>query len=524
MNGGIPSHLLSHVSRRIEAWMGLFFPPERWTDLERKLHALAPTFGCADAEACARLLTTVTLTKQQMDVLAIHLTVGETYFFREPRSLEVLEEHILPKLLQARRGVDQRLRFWSAACCTGEEPYSLAIMLHRLLVDLPLWRTTILATDISPRFLRKAAEGVYSQWSFRSVPTALREQYFRPTANGRYALQPTLKNMVRFSQLNLVEDTYPSPMNNTGDMDVILCRNVLIYFTAERIQQILEQFHRSLVDGGWLIVSPVETAFAMDSPFTPVQFPGVTLFRKDPEKRAAQLAPGFFASPVAVTPVESPPLPVSEPQSHGGSAPEVATTSTSHTPAASESRTQASHSSPPAAWATIQRLYKEAHMLYTHGRYTEVAEKLLTVDWTKGRNALSSGFAREQAMALLARAYANQGRLAEAQTWCDQALVVNKCDAGLHYLRATILLECGQESEARLSLTRALYLDQRFVLAHFVLGNMARQRKEWKEASKHFANALALLHHYQPEDILPESEGMSAGRLARIIADMNERE
>jgi chemotaxis protein methyltransferase CheR len=126
-------------------------------------------------------------------------------------------------------------------------------------------------------------------------------------------------------------------------------------------------------------------------------------------------------------------------------------------------------------------------------------------------------------MALLARAHANQGQLTEAQAWCEQALAVNKFDPGLYYLHATILLECGQETEARSSLTQALYLDHRFVLAHFTLGNLARQRKEFKEAEKHLEKALTLLQRYRSEDILPESEGMTAGRLAQIIADMSKR-
>jgi chemotaxis protein methyltransferase CheR len=503
--------------------MGLFFPPERWTDLERKLQAAAPAFGCTDAEACARFLTTTPITKPQLDLLAIHLTVGETYFFREPRSLEVLERQILPELLYERRGANQQLRFWSAACCTGEEPYSIAILLHRLIPDLPTWRTTILATDISPRFLRKAIDGVYGQWSFRSMPPTLREQYFNRTPGGHYAILSALKQMVKFAQLNLVEDIYPSPVNDTADMDVIFCRNVLIYFTAERTKRILDQFYHALTDGGWLIVSPVETAFAMNSLFTPVQLPGVTLFRKDTHRQASSFVfTPFSSSPqtghtenLTATLTANGPLLDATP---GASAVDRED-ALSPLPASQETQP----ASPPTPEAPVSP-YEEACELYAHGKYAETIEKLLTNYGTEERGALPSFRPpREQIMALLARAHANQGRLVEAQSWCEQALAANKCDSGLHYLRATILLECGQEAEARLSLTRALYLDQRFVLAHFALGNMARQRKELKEAGKHFQNALTLLHHYQPEDILPESEGMSAGRLAQIIADMSER-
>lgn len=503
--------------------MGLFFPPERWTDLERKLQAAAPSFGCVDAEACAHFLTTTAVTKQQLDLLAIHLTVGETYFFREPRTLEVVEQQILPELVYERRGINQQLRFWSAACCTGEEPYSIAILLHRFMPDLPTWRTTILATDLSPRFLRKAVDGVYGQWSFRSMPSHLREQYFSRTAGGLYAIRPELKQSVRFAQLNLVEDTYPSPANDTAEMDIIFCRNVLIYFTAERIKRTLEQFYDAVTEGGWLVVSPVETAFAMDSPFTPVQFPGVTLFRKTVASKSSTVA---LASQYSAPQSKQAECPSVVFEFHGE---ERAAPTDAPRDGLTESSLPARKTQELQSTATLSPVgtvspYEEAYESYARGRYAEAIEKLLTHYSPRDRGGLSTlALPRERILALLARAHANQGQLVEAQNWCEQALSIDKCDPGLHYLRATILLECGQEAEARLSLTRALYLDQRFVLAHFTLGNLARQKKEMKEAGKHFQNALALLHHYRPEDILPESEGMSAGRLAQIIADMNER-
>ena len=501
--------------------MGLFFPPERWTDLARKLHAAAPAFGCESAEACARLFTTAPISRKQIELLATYLTVGETYFFREPRSFEVLEQEILPGLIHERRASERRLRFWSAACCTGEEPYSIAMVLPRLLPDLLAWQVGIVATDISARFLRKATEGVYGQWSFRSVPAAIRAQYFRQTPNGLYAISPTLKKMVSFAQLNLVEDVYPSVINHLEGMDVIFCRNVLIYFTAQRIRRILTQLYLTLNNGGWLVVSPVETAFAMDSPFTAVQFPGVTLFRKEPGQKTARslgappsalLSPGFATN--ASRPFALADMPPSTDGAHALSASSVF---------AREDEHQNHHPPLSPLEAGWRRLYEEACSFYECGQYTEVVATLDAIPWKEGSVNFLSSPSREQIMALRARAHANQGQLPEARAWCERALAVNKFDRGLYYLHATILLACGQETEARLSLTQALYLDQRFVLAHFTLGNLARQRKEFAEAEKHFEKALLLLQRYRPEDLLPESEGMTAGRLAQIITHRNDR-
>ncbi|MBI3302856.1 MAG: chemotaxis protein CheR [Deltaproteobacteria bacterium] len=516
MDSSISPPILSQLSTLIEAWTGLYFPPDRWSDLERRIEAAAPAFGCADADTCARLLVSSPLTKHQIELLASHLTVGETYFFREHRSFEVLEEHILPRLLDARRGAEQRLRIWSAACCTGEEPYSIAMLLSRAMPDLPAWHTTILASDISPRFLQKAAEGMYGQWSFRSVPGWIHERYFCKTADGRFAIQSSLKQMVSFAQLNLAADVYPALSTNTNAMDVIFCRNVLIYFTAERARRVIEHLYHALVDGGWLIVSPVETAYVLESPFVPVQFPGVTLFHKD-----LQHPTPYTVGASAVFAPLSPALPDTAFQ------PDVSVPLLTDAPAAVSTQAvhdgTAHHERPEPYHEPRLTPYEEARALYAHGRYSEAVAKLLELCTATQAQPNVQGGAREQEMALLARAYANQGQLAEAQAWCENAITVNKLNPGLHYLRAIILLERGQTVEARLSLTRSLYLEQNLVLAHFALGNLARQQKEFKEADKHFENALTLLRGYRPDEILPESEGITAGRLAQIIAAMTTR-
>ena len=499
--------------------MGLFYPPDRWTDLARKLQAAAPAFGCEDAESCARLLTASRTPKQWIELLATHLTVGETYFFREPRSFEVLEQEVLPDIISKRRSDNRRLRVWSSACCTGEEPYSLAILLHRLLSDLPTWDARILATDLSPQFLRKAVEGVYGQWSFRNVQPAIREKYFQQAANGRYAIRAALKRLVNFVQLNLVDDNYPSSATNTIGMDVVFCRNVLIYFTPQRIKHILARLHQSLNDGGWLIVSPVETAFAMDSPFTAVQFPGVTLFRKDSRQESTSLA-GVSSALFSLE--ERALLPLSPPVETWNSA----VTTPSVSPQAEKRRTKEEMFDQSALSFFEERwrqLYEDARGFLACGRYSEAVETLRDFPWSETNGNAPVNPLRVQIMVLLARAYANQGQLCEAREWCERALLVSKFEPQLYYLYATILLADGQEADAHLSLTQALYLDPRFVLAHFTLGNLARQRKDLKTAERHFAKACTLLQRHRPEDILPESEGMTAGRLARIIEEMSNK-
>src|SRR5579863_9333039 len=178
--------LWPRLSEFIAQQTGLHFPPERRLDLQRGMLEAAADFGFVDAVTCADWLLSAPLTRPQLRTLASHLTIGETYFFREQKSFDALREHILPELIRGRRGREQRVRLWSAACSTGEEAYSLAILLQQLLPDWRDWCVTILATDINERSLRKAAGGVYGDWSLRDSSSSFRDKYFTRTAGQRF--------------------------------------------------------------------------------------------------------------------------------------------------------------------------------------------------------------------------------------------------------------------------------------------------------------------------------------------------
>jgi chemotaxis protein methyltransferase CheR len=466
MQPTLPEPLLSHLSDLLATQMGLHFPQERWGDLERGIKAAAPALGMPDTETCARRLLSIPLTRNQIETLASHLTVGETYFLREKRSLEILEQHILPELRRLRTHAERRLRIWSAGCCTGEEPYSIAMLLDRLIPEWADWNITLLATDINPEFLRKAATGVYGEWSFRDTPQWVRDQYFKCTKNGRFEIQPHIRAQVIFSYLNLADDTYPSLANNTNAMDVILCRNVLMYFTPARARAVVENLYRSLVGGGWLIVSPSEISSTLFSAFTTVEFDGAILYRKPAGVEAPR-----FVSHVPAAAADT------GPQARRPEAP-------AHPPL--EPSPEA-----PALPATAEPRDTEAPVHAAHD--------------------LPSRAARD---------CANQGRLGEAVAWCEQAIAADKLNPAYQYLLATIQQEQGLNDAAVQSLARALYLDPDFVLAHFALGNLRLSQGRRGAAQRHFANALTLLRAHPQDEILPESEGLTAGRLGEIIASV----
>ena len=467
------------LSEVIAETMGLHFSPERVPDLQRALAGAATEFGFDEVVACVDWLLSAPLTKAQLEVLASHLTIGETYFFRERKTLDVVASRVLPELMDAKRGGERRLRLWSAACCSGEEAYSLAILLHQVVPDLADWHVTILATDINARFLRKAVAGVYGEWSFRDTPAGFKERYFTRTSDRRYAIRPEIKQLVTFEHLNLVEDVYPSLATDTNAMDLIFCRNVLMYFTPAQIGKVIGQLHRSLVHGGWLAVGPSEASQASFPQFATINFPGVILYKKT--NAAARTLP--------------PPLPPWVPPATTARPLEVQL---------------------PVAQAVAPRLtpHELATSLFEQGRYGDAADTLL------------ASFAEQrpspETFSLLARSLANEGRLADALAWCERWIAADKMNAAGHYMHAAVLLEHGRPDAARLSLQRTLYLNPAFVLAHFTLGTLARQRGHDEEAARHFANALQLLGRLHADDLLPEAEGLTAGRLTETIAAMTE--
>lgn len=264
----IPDALLAPLNDLISGRLGMHFPKERWIDLERGIAAAVDELGQENAGACAQWLLAAMPSRETMDILARHLSIGETYFFRDRKLFEILELEVMPELIRTRH----QLRIWSAGCCTGEEAYSVAMLLDRM--GLGHERISILATDINSRFLEKAGRGLYSEWSFRDAPAWARENYFRRTGQGLELNRKTRK-MVKFFRLNLAEDTYPDAV------DLILCRNVLMYFSQKQAGKAALGLHRACAEGGWLAVSPAEASNSLFGGFTHVDFPGVMLYRKN---------------------------------------------------------------------------------------------------------------------------------------------------------------------------------------------------------------------------------------------------
>jgi chemotaxis protein methyltransferase CheR len=492
MNGktdyqSIPDALLPRLSEYLTAKIGLHFPNRNRNELHPKMTAAMTDFGFENVGEFIAWLLSSALTQKQIEILASHLTVGETYFFRERRAFEILEQSILPGLIDARRRTGKRLRFWSAGCSTGEEPYSIAILLERLIPDLKDWNITILATDISTAALRKADEGIYSDWSFRDTPPFFKDKHFERVNGNRYLLRPDIRKTVTFSYLNLSEDVYPALQTNTNAMDIIFCRNVLMYFAPEHVKRAAERFYRSLIDGGWLIVSPVETSQIHYASFSTVRIQDSTFYKKDTRKIKPERIIAQYVEKEII------PFPLKKVKHRKSEKP-------SHTGKHEASRKQKEPLLTPLEAAAI---------LYRKGFYREAEERLSIL--------MSNGSSSQEMLVLFTKILANQGKLEDAFHWCEKAVSADKCNPHLHYLLAVILAEQKKGEEAKAYLKKALYLDPDFMLAHFALANISLREGKIAEARKHFGNTTEILSKYKPDEILPESEGITAGRLSEMI-------
>ncbi|HZX70769.1 MAG TPA: CheR family methyltransferase [Rhodanobacter sp.] len=453
-----------NVGAAVERLFGLDLQGKRMPDLKRALKGAAHELGHADIETCAQLLLSENLDGPSMEVLASHLTVGETYFLRDEDTFAALSTRILPELIAARRRAgDLRLRIWSAACCTGEEIHSVGILLRQLLPDIADWEITLLGSDVNPRFLRKAAEGVYRQWSFRGTPLEFRARYFRRLSGGRYSLLPAIRSMATFAVLNLADEAIMAGVSNSA-FDLILCRNVLMYFTPAQASKVVGVLHGALHEDGWLAVAPCEASQVLFARFRPAHCDGAIFYRKGAAQIRRPATKGACALPAA--------------------------------PVMQVSQVNA------AASRAIRRPLPSI-------------SKSVAPSGKAGKAALPA-----EAFATRARALADQRRTDEALTWCDRWISARKLDPSAHYLRGMILSETGDVSGACAAFERSLYLAPDGVMASLALAGVERTRGRAGHAARHYRNILASLERLPLEGGVEHAEGVTVRQLTALVQDL----
>lgn len=468
MNCNLTDSKLSRISELIATRMGLHFPRDRWPMLSRNLESAAKEFGFRDMNGFIQWLLSSELSKDQIMILSSHLTISETYFWREPQVFSALMDYILPELIKS-KNKEKIIRIWSAGCSTGEEPYSIAIALHKTIQNIGDWSITILATDINPRALNKANHGIYGAWSFRNSPAWLKSAWFHRKEDRQYEIIPEIKQMVTFTCLSLAE---MSAMSNTNTMDIIFCRNVLMYFTSDWINKISQNMFHSLSEDGWFVVSSSELSSQVFPQFTPVNFPGAVLYRKGKNGYA-------YSCDVHSEEIPQP--------------------------------SKLLNFSTPSTLLTLQ----PNRFIVEKFKSLKVENDEFNPPTLQQHQTIPEETLADKIFAI--RLLADLGNLEEALSTCNEAIVSHKLSSGLYLLRASILQEMGLSSEAILSLRQGIYIDPDKVMGHFILGNLYFQQEDVKNAKRYFNNVLDLLKGYSIDDILPESEGLSVKYIREIV-------
>ena len=306
----IPLELLSSLRNLIEAESGTVLNDSKLPHLSAVVRGRMETLGIADAPGYMATLAEGAGAAAERRELVSELLIGETGFFRTPVLFNTFEKAILPGLLE--RGGGSPLSIWCAGCATGEEAYSVAIASlegSRGRFTVPV---RIRATDLHPRFLDIAREGVYPGEGLQNVPGRIKEMYFEQMKDGRHRVTDAVRRLVSFEELNLI-DFLSAPLPSAR-YTAIFCRNVMIYFRSDTTRRLVERFQESLIDDGVLFLGHSETLWGISEAFRLEQREKVFYYRKpsaecDPPRPAAAPRSSRVAPRRAAPCAEPPPLP-----------------------------------------------------------------------------------------------------------------------------------------------------------------------------------------------------------------------
>ena len=394
-----------------------------------------------------------------LEALLNDLTIGESYFFREPAQIRFMSESLLPKWSQEWE-VGRKLKVWSAGCAAGQEPYSIAIMLRE-----SGWRhgSSIIGTDISEARLAVARQASFSKWSLRTLSSDRVERWFEQKGNA-FNLLHTIKSEVEFSTLNLLD---PAPRPETQGQDAIFCRNVLIYFDMPAVVAIAERLLQSLSPDGWLFLGASDPHLVELTACEVVVLPGCTAYRRTAGSHSTY---ALRDAPLTlIIPEESSaPLELHE------------------TPVV-----------PADAVRAGRDVILQPEPVPQHRP-----------------DAIETG--NPQEAIARARALANEGRLTEAGEVCAAALEEFPDQAQLHLIAAVLNGEAGRWDESERAAKRALYLDRTLVLAHVALGDAIARLGDTAAARRSFVNAAKLLVTAGSAE-MPDAGDMSTARLTDIV-------
>ena len=423
------------------------------------------------------------------------LTTNETYFFRGKTDFEILRNHIFPELIKRESSDSRAISIWSAACSTGEEPYSLAIMLKELIPKIETWKINIIASDIDETAISTARKGEYSQWSFRGVDTATMNKYFYKKGD-TYKIKEDYRSLVQFIHHNLISDNPPS--NGNGDdekFDIIICRNVTIYFKKETTMGLALNFYNSLKDGGYLVVGHAEYSADNYSKFISRVFPNGIVYQKSvngnknkknvPEQIKSLKIEPFTETDNLLNIIKK-------------SSPSLVKTSDNLN--LSEHRNNLREE-------TI--IFNEAIKYYNNSNYDFAIDRFFKILDINPKNVRASW--------MLCHISANRGHFEEAVKWGNRCIEIDPLFKEAYYSLALIHLERKEYNEAVEKLKKVIYIDANFTLGYFTLGNIYTLMYLHSQAKDCFKIASDLLSSKPSDEIVFQAEHLTVRELLNLV-------
>ncbi|TAN82325.1 MAG: hypothetical protein EPN14_04020 [Gallionella sp.] len=413
---------------------------------------------------------------EEWEEFARAFTSGETFFFRDHGQFDLLRLRLLPELIGQHRH-DKILRLWSAGCASGEEVYSLAMLVDMLLPERGEWDILILGTDIDSAAIARARRAQYGKWSFRMVPPEIQQRYFnqQSAAPQSFVLDERIRRMVALRVSNLVSEPFPDPASELHDMDLILCRNVFIYFDSLAATAVAAKFAATLREGGYLLTAHTELTG-----------------HQAPELESRLFAEGVVYRRRVHAPAEPSPPPLSQRER------ETIASSGEYLEKNSGEYPEKKLAGEGVAASSPARSAGDTHNI--------PPPTLAGEGWGEGASLPDE-----------ARAYADRGEYEQAEQICHKALAINPLATAPYFLLAQLAQLRGDFELARDYLNKVLYLDPHFVAAHMELAALCERAGDMLRAQALRRAALGIVRT-MPNDEMIEQYETTSGELMQWLA------
>tara|TARA_B100000989_G_C19532792_1_gene471057 strand:+ start:1229 stop:2719 length:1491 start_codon:yes stop_codon:yes gene_type:complete len=462
------------IGKYIKNNYGIALAEHQQATLVCAIKKICNKFNYPDASALYLDMVDNVVTTQVMELLIDEITVGETYFFRDSKQMALLRNKLLPELIQNKQQQQNKtLRIWSAGCSSGDELYSVAIILRELIADISEWNIHLVGTDINLVLIQQALAGKYSHHALRKVDNTIASRYFSRSGDS-YQLTSEIMQMAKFSYLNLIDDYYPSFINEINNIDLILCRNVFIYFSEPTIRDVLNKITQCLTESGVLMLGA--------SDYWGENISGL-------EKLVADDVCYFQRGVLTLNDI----IEAINPDK------KKYTANTTHSVTGNRLNAEGEQE-------IISEVTNEDAQIKL-----DKSDKLIQVfEQQHSKDSINAIVEASQQLA-------TAGKVDEAIASCKKALEIDEMDINCNYLYGQLLAEKNLTEEAVSVFKKIVYLAPKMPEAHYYLGVLSFRNGNKDRAIKHMMNTVTLAKQKASDAQVLNESNMTYSRLAEIV-------